>query len=100
MTILGVDYENLNNGLIRLTGICSKLNEETGRIARIYADLDIFWEGDANAAYSAEIADDIARMGIIMLRARQTIKAATGVMEIYMKTEKDIKRLSDDLLRR
>lgn len=100
MTILGVDYVILNNGLIRLSQICSKLNEETGRIARIYADLDIFWDGDANAAYTVRIADDLVEMGIIMLRARQTIKAAAGMMEIYMKTERDIKRLSDDLLRR
>ena len=100
MTILGVDYVILNNGLIRLSQICSKLNEETGRIARIYADLDIFWDGDANAAYTVRIADDLVEMGIIMLRARQTVKAVVGMMEIYMKTERDIKRLSDDLLRR
>ena len=96
MTILSVEYDKLSSKLVRLSEICTALNEETGRIARYYADLDIFWDGDANTAYSARIADDLVRMGIVMLKLRQTVKAACSVMEIYMKTERKIKRLSDD----
>ena len=90
----------MSGKLIRLSEICKELNEETGRIARIYADLDIFWDGDANTAYSVRIADDLTRMGTVMLKLRQTVKAACSVMEIYMKTEREIKRLSDDFFGR
>ena len=100
MDSFGADYVILAEKITKLSELSVRLCGQTGVIAGFAADLDIFWDGDANAAYTVRIADDLVEMGIIMLRARQTIKAAAGMMEIYMKTERDIKRLSDDLLRR
>lgn len=96
MDSLGVDYVSLAEKIERLSGLMRQLSEEIGRIADISADLDIFWDGDANTAFIAGIGEDVTAIGIVMMRIRQTVNAVGKVFDIYMQNEKEVRRMIGD----
>ena len=93
---LRVDYTSLRDKLDRLCLIVTAINEEIAGIAEYTADLDIFWDGDANSAFIAGIGEDLLDIDAIMMRIRGTVRAAVKVLDIYQKNEKEIKRMIGD----
>ena len=96
MDNLGVDYVLLAEKIERLFGLSTKLCDEIGIVAGNAEDLDIFWDGDANSTFIAGFCDDVTEMGIIMMRIKQTVSTAGKVFDIYMKNEREIKRMIGD----
>ena len=96
MDTLNVDYAKLDAALGRLSEITAALGEEIGRIAEYTANLDIFWDGDANSAYIGKTAQDLLEVDVIMMRIRSTVSAAVKVFDLYQKNEKEIKKMIGD----
>ena len=93
---LGVDYAVLSEKLDRLSGITVSISEEIGKIAQRVAQLDIFWDGDANSAYITKIGEDLLDADVIVMNIRNTVRAAVKTMDLYQKNEKEIKRMIGD----
>ena len=96
MDNLNVDYAKLDAALGRLSELAAALGEEIGRIAEYTANLDIFWDGDANSAYIGKTGEDLLEIDVIMMRIRNTVSAAVKVFDLYQKNEKEIKKMIGD----
>ncbi|MCR5672768.1 MAG: hypothetical protein K6F87_03515 [Lachnospiraceae bacterium] len=96
MDSFGADYVTLAEKFTKLFELSVRLCGQTGVIADFAADLDIFWDGDANAAFISGIGDDLTKMGVIILKVRETVAKAVKVFELYMQNETEVKRMIGD----
>ena len=88
-----VDYTLLRNRLDRLSELVAATGEEIGKIAEYTANLDIFWDGDANSAYILRISEDLIDIDVIMMRIRETVHAAVSAFDMYQENERRISRM-------
>ncbi len=98
MDELIVDYANLKNKAERLRELYVEASEQIGVIADFSADLDIFWDGEANTTFVTCLTEDIAEISGVMIRLRETISAIFKALELYMQNEKEIKNMIGELL--
>ena len=73
-----------------LSALYEKLNAEVAEIGKYTADLDIFWDGDANDAYNAKLGEDMLVMAKTVMSIRNTVRTADAVFELYMDNEKNV----------
>lgn len=97
MAELSVDYVSLREKMQRLSQLVVRLDAEVAKIADLTANLDIFWDGDANSVFVAAIAEDLIDTEVIMMRIRKTVKLIGNAMDIYMENEKEVKRMIEEL---
>ena len=97
MDSINVEYTRLLADLGHLLDITFRLNEEIEKIAGYTADLDIFWDGDANSAYIQKIGEDLLDMNVIMIRVRNAVKSGVLALDLYQKNEKEIIRMIGDM---
>ena len=97
MDRLNVEYTRLSADLERLSDKTFRLNEEISRIAEYTADLDIFWDGDANSAFIQRIGEDLLDMDVIAIRVRNAVKSAFSALDLYQRNEKEIIRMIGEI---
>ena len=90
------DYVKIDEKVGRMFEITARIGEEIGNISAYTADLDIFWDGDANSAFITKIGEDLLEAGVILMRVRALVKAASSALDLYQKNEKEIKRMIGD----
>ncbi len=67
--------------------------EEVEKMTEYAANMDIFWDGDANAAFMQKILDDLARAAVFLIKVRDTIGLARSAFDIYTDAEKDVRAM-------
>lgn len=92
MTELSADYTAIRSRTDELSKLYEKLSLEVADIAKYTADLDIFWDGEANDAYNLKLGKDITDIGKIVVKIGNSVKAAGYALSMYMDNEK---RISD-----
>ena len=90
---LRVDYPALAEKIDRLQETFIKADEQICLCAAAAEELDIFWDGDANAAFISRIGDDLADAAAVLIRIRDVIGKAGKAFDHYMKNENDVKRM-------
>ena len=75
-----------------------ELSEETGRLADHVADLDIFWDGEANTAYMQKIADDLIWVAALLVRIRERIRALRDAFEVMSEAEGQVRNMITEYL--
>ena len=88
-----VDYVSFRNGTRQLSELFMKLGKEVEAIAGYTAELDIFWDGEANKAYIGRVGQNLFAIAEITVKIRDTIRILGLVLDIYMENEKRIQRL-------
>ena len=85
-----IDYVLLCDGLMRLLDLVIKLGDELETVSSLVAELDIFWDGDANSAFISRIGGDLVEAAAVMLKIRETVRCLDRAVDVYMKNEKEI----------
>ncbi len=91
MDHLEVEYASLNAKIKELAAIYSGITAEVADLAGYVENLDIFWDGEANAAYINRISADLTEIGVMMLSVRNVVKTARLALDLYISNEKAVK---------
>lgn len=97
MQEIGIEYEQIVDSISGLKNLCIRLSEALSDLYEKTEKLDIFWDGDSNAAFICRINDDLAFMNLVLLEIKECIELADEVVEGYQETEKVIDRIVDEL---
>lgn len=97
MTCINVDYVSFKDKTAELTDLLIRLGNEMERIAEITQNMDIFWDGDANAAYVQKISEDLVKMGIIVMHIKETAGITRRALAVYMRSEAEVSRIIRDI---
>ena len=87
----------MSENITRLFELYLKLSDETAGLAGYAANLDIFWDGDANSAYVQTIGEDLVKMGVIVMNIKKTAGCTRRALNIYMRYEAEVSRIIRDI---
>ncbi len=99
MNDLVIDYHKLRDEAGRLQDLYLRLYDEISALTDMMCNLDIFWDGDANAAFMSSCGADLAQMTVIVKRAGETIRKCDKAVSEYLKNEKEVKTMIGELKR-
>ena len=98
MREIDIDYPRLSEKIIRLYELYMHLADETERLSDHIADMDIFWDGDANTAFMRHIGDDLIWIAAFMIRIRDLITLLYKAVEVYAAGEKEVQNMIEEYL--
>ncbi len=98
MNEIGIDYIKVRAKIKRLSDLYAELAKEINRIAESSADLDIFWDGDANAAFVLGIEEDMVRTAVLLTGIRDAIRCARTVFDDYQVNERQVRMILDSYI--
>ncbi len=98
MNEIGIDYIKVRVKIKRLSDLYAELAKEINRIAELSADLDIFWDGDANAAFVLAIEEDMVRTAVLLTGIRDVIRCARKAFDDYQASEKQVRMILDSYI--
>lgn len=90
MDCLSVEYIAFCEKAKKLSQLFIRLSSEIESIARFTDSMDIFWDGDANTAFTARIGEDLVTMEAVMVRIRKAVLSSHKALEIYLQAEKEV----------
>ena len=95
---MAVDYHLLGIKTKELANIVSAIASAVADLGRYAGNMDIFWDGDANAAYIDRINRDLTEIGIIVAGAANLVNCAKGALELYIANEREMELVKEELL--
>ncbi len=99
MNEMAVDYHKLLDEVGRLGELYLRIYDEISALTDIALSLDIFWDGDANAAFMGSCGADLAEIGVVVKHAGETIRKCDRALEMYLQNEKEVKLMIGEMKR-
>lgn len=93
MELLSVNYKNLLGSSKELRKKCLLVEEDVSRVCDITQELDIFWDGDANAQFITAINENLIFMETVIINVRTVISDLIKIIEEYQDTEKVVSQI-------
>lgn len=87
------DYSAINRATDQLSDLYRRMNKEIFLMNRIIKNLDIFWDGDAQAAFGLTYSKGFTNISVIMLNIYDAIELLKWVVNEYQKTENMIEQM-------
>lgn len=98
MNTIVVDWQQMSKKIMKLFELYAHLAEEIDNLAQYAADLDIFWDGDANAVFMQSIGDDLVRSAACLIRIRDTYGLLRQAFDIYVEAHEQVQGLVSEYL--
>lgn len=93
MELLSVDYRNLLSCSKELREKCLMVERNISKVCDITQELDIFWDGDANAQFVTVINENLIFMESVIINIRTVISDLIRIIEEYQDTEKVVSQI-------
>lgn len=93
MEILKADYVGMLNRANDLSHRARELSTEIDRLKYVINDIDIFWEGEANAEFHIAMNEDFVIMEALCLKIRYSSKLIKDGVNEYVLAENYISQL-------
>lgn len=93
MEVISVNYMLLKDQLRFLALRCMDIEQNMKDVAEATENMDIFWNGDANATFVMGINEDIASIEALILKIRGAVKLLNEALKEYQETEKVIEQI-------
>ena len=74
------------------------LSKEVDDLADFAADLDIFWDGDANVAFMQKTGDDLVWAAALLIRIRNNIRTLCEAVLIEAEAEMQVRGMMVEYL--
>lgn len=87
------DYAAINKETDRLSSLYQQMHKEIRRMNRIIKDLDIFWDGEAQASFELTYSKGFAVVSTIMLNIYDVIELLKWILSEYQKTEHMVEQM-------
>ena len=88
----------MSENITRLFELYLKLSDETAGLAGYAANLDIFWDGEANTAYMRSVSDDLIWAAALLVRIRDRLKALREAFDIMSEAERQVRNMINEYL--
>ena len=91
--VVMAQYGAINQKTQELKNLYLEMNREIRRMNHIVTDLDIFWDGDAQAEFLLAYNRGFTMISAIMLKISKTIELLLWALSEYQKTENIIEQM-------
>ncbi len=85
----------MSEKIMHLWELYFALSKEVDHLADHVADLDIFWDGDANTGFMRKTGDDLIWVAALLIRIRNNIRVLCEAVSIEAEAEKQVRKMME-----
>ena len=93
MDVFLADYVAMNKQLVKLVDISADVENKLNDLEETVMDLDIFWDGEANAAFMLNVKLDFFKMQVLLKSINKSAACLMLAIGKYQQTEAKVEEI-------